>query len=67
MTSIVIVGGGIAALTTATLLADDGHGVTVLERDPDGPTDAGASWERWETAGREPVPPPAPVRVAAAG
>ena len=51
MTSIVIVGGGIAALTTAMLLADDGHGVTVLERDPDGPTDAGASWERWERRG----------------
>ena len=51
MASIVIVGGGISALTTAMLLADDGHEVTVLERDPDGPTDAGASWESWERRG----------------
>jgi phytoene dehydrogenase-like protein len=36
MPSIVIVGGGIAALTTAMLLADGGHEVTVLERDPEG-------------------------------
>ncbi len=34
MPSIVMIGGGIAALTTAMLLADDGHKVTVLERDP---------------------------------
>jgi 2-polyprenyl-6-methoxyphenol hydroxylase-like FAD-dependent oxidoreductase len=51
MASIVIVGGGIAALTTAMLLASDGHAVTVLERDPDGPTDAEAAWGRWERRG----------------
>src|SRR5271156_5146031 len=51
MTSIVIVGGGIAALTTAMFLADDGHEVTVPERDPDGPTDGEASWEGWERRG----------------
>jgi 2-polyprenyl-6-methoxyphenol hydroxylase-like FAD-dependent oxidoreductase len=51
MASIVIVGGGIAALTTAMLLADDGHTVTVLERDPAGPPDPGAAWKGWERRG----------------
>jgi 2-polyprenyl-6-methoxyphenol hydroxylase-like FAD-dependent oxidoreductase len=51
MASVVMVGGGIAALTTAMLLADDGHAVTVLERDPAGPTDPDAAWERWERRG----------------
>jgi 2-polyprenyl-6-methoxyphenol hydroxylase-like FAD-dependent oxidoreductase len=51
MATVVMVGGGIAALTTAMLLADDGHVVTVLERDPAGPTDPQAAWERWERRG----------------
>jgi 2-polyprenyl-6-methoxyphenol hydroxylase-like FAD-dependent oxidoreductase len=51
MASVVMVGGGIAALTTAMLLADDGHTVTVLERDPDGPVTPSAAWERWERRG----------------
>jgi 2-polyprenyl-6-methoxyphenol hydroxylase-like FAD-dependent oxidoreductase len=51
MASVVMVGGGIAALTTAMLLADDGHQVTVLERDPAGPTDPYAAWEDWERRG----------------
>jgi uncharacterized protein with NAD-binding domain and iron-sulfur cluster len=41
MAPIVMVGGGIAALTTAMLLADDGHAVTVLERDPADPAAGG--------------------------
>src|ERR1700684_2967136 len=48
MASVVIAGGGIVALTTAMLLADDGHAVTVLERDRAAPTDPSAAWERWE-------------------
>ncbi len=47
---IVSVGGGIVGLTTAMLLARDGHQVTVLERDdakpPDTPKDAWGDWER---------------------
>jgi 2-polyprenyl-6-methoxyphenol hydroxylase-like FAD-dependent oxidoreductase len=47
--SIVIVGGGVVGLTTAMLLADDGHAVTLLEQDPapvPEPADAWASWRR---------------------
>lgn len=45
----VIVGGGVMGLCTAMLLANDGHEVTVLERDgqpPPDPRDAFESWER---------------------
>jgi 2-polyprenyl-6-methoxyphenol hydroxylase-like FAD-dependent oxidoreductase len=40
-------GGGIAALTTAMLLAGDGHEVTVLERDPAVPPSPEAAWDEW--------------------
>lgn len=47
---IVSVGGGIVGLTTAMLLARDGHQVTVLERDeaapPTAPEEAWRDWER---------------------
>lgn len=46
---VTIVGGGMIGLCTAMLLADDGHAVTVLERDgapPADPLDAWGSWER---------------------
>lgn len=49
---IVSVGGGVVGLTTAMLLARDGHQVTVLERDAAGPpaTPQGA-WDDWERRG----------------
>jgi len=50
MSRIVVVGGGVCGLTSAMLLARDGHEVTVLERDeaatPDSPDDAWFHWER---------------------
>lgn len=52
MAEIVIAGGGIVGLSTAMLLAKDGHQVTILERDatapPEDPTEA---WEGWERQG----------------
>jgi 2-polyprenyl-6-methoxyphenol hydroxylase-like FAD-dependent oxidoreductase len=54
MARIVVVGGGVVALGTALLLAGDGHQVTVLERDPDGPPadlDLDEAWERWQRPG----------------
>lgn len=52
MAKIVVVGGGVVALGTALLLAGDGHQVTVLERDPDGPpADPMQSWEEWQRPG----------------
>ncbi len=52
MAQIVVVGGGVVALGTAMLLADDGHRVVVLERDPEGPpSDPVEAWERWQRPG----------------
>jgi len=52
MGRIVVVGGGVVALGAAMLLAADGHQVTVLERDPQGPPDDPAdAWEHWERPG----------------
>ena len=49
---IVLVGGGICGITTALLLARDGHDVTVLERDPrPAPDTWSAAWEDWERKG----------------
>jgi phytoene dehydrogenase-like protein len=44
MAEILVLGAGLTGLTTAMLLARDGHDVTVLERDPaDPPTGAEAT------------------------
>jgi flavin-dependent dehydrogenase len=51
MSDIVVVGGGIAGLSSAMLLARDGHHVTVLERDPAPPPESGDAWEEWERRG----------------
>lgn len=52
MARIVVAGAGVVALGTAMLLAGDGHQVTVLERDPEGPpADPLDAWERWERPG----------------
>lgn len=53
MAEIVIAGGGICGLAGAMMLADDGHDVTVVERDeappPPGPAEA-ADWDRRSVA-----------------
>ena len=50
MASIVVCGGSMIGLSTAMMLARDGHDVTVLEKDPapvpDSPAEAWSSWER---------------------
>ncbi len=50
MARIVVIGGGVGGLTSAMLLARDGHDVLVLERDaappPEAPTEAWNAWER---------------------
>src|SRR4051794_7957426 len=52
MARIVVIGGGVGGLTSAMLLARDGHEVTVLERDPTVPPDnADAAWNNWERRG----------------
>jgi 2-polyprenyl-6-methoxyphenol hydroxylase-like FAD-dependent oxidoreductase len=52
MTEILVLGAGLTGLTTAMLLARDGHDVTVLERDPAPPPPrAEASWTGWERDG----------------
>jgi 2-polyprenyl-6-methoxyphenol hydroxylase-like FAD-dependent oxidoreductase len=48
---IAIVGSGMVGLCSAMLLADDGHEVTVLERDPAPPTDPAVAWSEWERRG----------------
>ena len=52
MADIVVLGAGLNGLTTAMLLARDGHTVTVLERDPAEPRgDNEALWSTWERRG----------------
>lgn len=52
MAEIIVVGGGVAGLSTGMLLAREGHQVQVLERDPaPAPDTPDAAWERWERRG----------------
>jgi 2-polyprenyl-6-methoxyphenol hydroxylase-like FAD-dependent oxidoreductase len=51
MAQVVVLGGGVAGLLTAMLLADDGHQVTVLERDAAPPPDPDEAWAGWERHG----------------
>jgi 2-polyprenyl-6-methoxyphenol hydroxylase-like FAD-dependent oxidoreductase len=52
MARIIVVGAGVGGLTSAMLLARDGHDVKVLERDPlPPPGSADDAWEHWERRG----------------
>jgi 2-polyprenyl-6-methoxyphenol hydroxylase-like FAD-dependent oxidoreductase len=52
MPKIVVMGAGVVGLTTAMMLADDGHDVVVIERDATEPaTDPEAAWHEWERRG----------------
>ena len=51
MPALIVIGGGIAGLSTAMLLARDGHHVTVLERDPAPPPHPEDAWSTWERRG----------------
>lgn len=52
MARIVVLGGGVVGLCTAMLLAEDGHDITVLERDPAPPPEsAEQAWDQWERSG----------------
>src|SRR5689334_15052197 len=50
---ILVLGAGLNGLSTAMLLARDGHQVTILERDPAPPSETGPeqAWEAWERRG----------------
>ena len=51
MGRIVFVGGGVVGLCAAMMLANDGHHVTVLERDPTPPPAPDTAWEGWDRRG----------------
>jgi 2-polyprenyl-6-methoxyphenol hydroxylase-like FAD-dependent oxidoreductase len=54
MADILIIGSGLGGLSAATMLARDGHQVTVLERDPAAPPPverAAEAWDGWSRRG----------------
>jgi 2-polyprenyl-6-methoxyphenol hydroxylase-like FAD-dependent oxidoreductase len=52
VTKIIICGGGVIGLCAGTMLARDGHSVTVLEADGAAvPSSAGEAWESWDRPG----------------
>jgi len=51
MGRIVFVGGGIVGTCAAMMLANDGHDVTVLERDPTTPPSSEDAWDDWDRRG----------------
>jgi 2-polyprenyl-6-methoxyphenol hydroxylase-like FAD-dependent oxidoreductase len=52
MSDVVICGGSIVGLSTAILLARDGHEVTILERDPaPAPSEPSSAWDVWDRKG----------------
>lgn len=50
MTHFLILGAGLNGLSTALLLARDGHRVTVVDRDP-APPEPGTEWDGWQRPG----------------
>lgn len=51
MADVVVCGGSVIGLSTAMLLARDGHRVTVLERDAAPPPAADEAWDQWPRPG----------------
>ena len=51
MAEILVLGAGLGGLTTAALLARDGHDVTVVERDPTPAPEPREAWDGWERPG----------------
>ncbi len=51
MARIVVLGAGVVGLGAAMMLADDGHQVTVLERDPQPPPGPEQAWDSWARRG----------------
>ncbi|MGZ4671713.1 MAG: FAD-dependent oxidoreductase [Ilumatobacteraceae bacterium] len=51
MGRILFVGGGVVGTCAAMMLANDGHDVTVLERDPSPPPSPDTAWDDWDRRG----------------